>query len=344
MRVNKKMAIVKVKQNSRVKGKRKKLSRKYDSAWKEIIQQLFKDFLKFFFPKIYRAIDFSKEIHFLDKELREIDPVIKKGDRVADILVRATFKDNTTNYIFIVIHIEVQGQQQKDFMERMFVYYYRIFDKLREKKIPVISLALLTDNNENFRPDEYKFNLLGFLHRMKIPMVKIKDFETRDEMKKKLDASTNPMRMIVLAQLKSHQVKNAPNQEKFEVTKELIRLCYQFGYTRETIRYILRFFELVIRLPEMYNDLRKKVLYKIEEDKKMEYVLSFERSAERRGMRKGKIKGLEQGLEQGLEKGKIENSKEIAKSMLEDGFEINTVVKYTKLPVEEVLKLAPKGN
>jgi len=68
----------------------------------------------------------------------------------------------------------------------------------------------------------------------------------------------------------------------------------------------------------------------------MEYVLSFERSAERRGMRKGRIKGLEQG--------KIESSKEIAMRMLEDGFEINTIVKYTKLPVEEVLKLAPKGN
>ncbi len=72
----------------------------------------------------------------------------------------------------------------------------------------------------------------------------------------------------------------------------------------------------------------------------MEYVLSFERSAERRGMRKGRIKGLEKGLEQGENR----KAKEIAKSMLEDGFEINTIVKYTKLPVEEVLKLAFKGN
>ncbi len=45
--------------------------------------------------------------------------------------------------------------------------------------------------------------------------------------------------------------------------KEIIKQLYQFGFARETIRFILRFFELVIRLPEMYNDLRKKVLYEL---------------------------------------------------------------------------------
>jgi len=51
-------------------GKKRVSSRKYDSAWKEIIKQLFKDFLEFFFPRIFRAIDFTKEIQFLDKELK----------------------------------------------------------------------------------------------------------------------------------------------------------------------------------------------------------------------------------------------------------------------------------
>ncbi len=55
-------------------GKKKAQKRKLDSAWKEIIKKLFNDFLKFFFPDIYQAIDFTKEIIFLDKDLKEIEP------------------------------------------------------------------------------------------------------------------------------------------------------------------------------------------------------------------------------------------------------------------------------
>ncbi|MCP4148802.1 MAG: hypothetical protein GY757_13735, partial [bacterium] len=59
---------------------------KYDSAWKKVIRELFEDFLAFFFPKIHDAIDFTKEVEFLDKELKEIDPDSSLGDRVADVL------------------------------------------------------------------------------------------------------------------------------------------------------------------------------------------------------------------------------------------------------------------
>jgi len=79
----------------------------------------------------------------------------------------------------------------------------------------------------------------------------------------------------------------------------------------------------------------------------MEYVLSFERVAERRGMRKGKTKwlkkGREEGREEGIEEG-IEKVKKTALRMLEDGFEIEMISKYTDLPVEEIKKLAPKEN
>jgi len=63
----------------------------------------------------------------------------------------------------------------------------------------------------------------------------------------------------------------------------------------------------------------------------MEYVLSFERVAERRGMRKGIAKGREK-------------VKKTALRMLEDGFEIEMISKYTELPVEEIKKLSPKEN
>ena len=36
-------------------------------------------------------------------------------------------------YQWILVHIEVQGYADKEFPERMFRYFYRIFDKYNEK-------------------------------------------------------------------------------------------------------------------------------------------------------------------------------------------------------------------
>jgi len=72
---------------------------KYDSAWKKVIKKLFKDFLEFFFPDIYQAIDFTKKIDFMDNELKEIDPDSTMGDRTADVLVKVHLKDGSLTYI-----------------------------------------------------------------------------------------------------------------------------------------------------------------------------------------------------------------------------------------------------
>ncbi len=53
----------------RIAGKNNDKQRsKYDSAWKKVIKKLFKNFLEFFYPDIYRAIEFGTEITFLANE------------------------------------------------------------------------------------------------------------------------------------------------------------------------------------------------------------------------------------------------------------------------------------
>jgi hypothetical protein len=44
----------------------------YDNPWKSIIELYFRDFIQFFFPWIEPEIDWSREVKFLDKELRAI--------------------------------------------------------------------------------------------------------------------------------------------------------------------------------------------------------------------------------------------------------------------------------
>jgi hypothetical protein len=311
----------------KITGKKKANKSKYDSAWKKVIEKLFKDFLEFFFPEIYQAIDFTKKIHFLDKELQEIAPDSNMGDRTADVLVKVHLKDGSLTYICIIIHIEVQSQPKPGFMERMFIYFYRGYDKKVEKNIPMISVAILADDNPNYRPDEYSFSLLGFEIRMKIPVVKILDYKLKRELRDKLESTTNPMAMIVQAQLKSHEVKKADNDTKFEVTKELIRQCYQHGYSKEDTHLVMNFFDWVIRLPQSYKGRLKEVIRKIEEEFKMEYIPLWERDARKEGEKRGE------------KRGKKEGKKETAKQMLLDNIPIEKVVKYTGLTEKEVRSL-----
>jgi len=247
-------------------------------------------------------------------------------------LVKVHLKDNTFAYICIVIHIEVQGTPKNDFMERMFIYYYRSFDKEANEKIPVISVAMLTEKNTQFKDTTYEFKFLGFEIRMKIPIVKIWEYKTKKAYRHKLETSTNPMTMIVKAQLKSLEVKTSDDEKKFEVTKELIRQCCKKGYSKAEIRIIMNFFGWVIRLPDSYKDRIKYEIKQVEEELKMEFVPLWEIDSHEEGIKIGEKRGLKKGRVEG----KVEGKMETARRMLNDNLPVETIAKYTGLSLKEV--------
>ena len=52
--------------------------------------------------------------------------------------------------LYVVIHVEVQGQHDAEFPLRMYIYNYRLFDR---HKLPVVSLAVLCDDSAGWRPE-----------------------------------------------------------------------------------------------------------------------------------------------------------------------------------------------
>ena len=59
----------------------------YDKSWKMLIENLVQDFIAFFLPDIYKKIDFSKGITFMDQELQEIILELEeKGTMLSDKL------------------------------------------------------------------------------------------------------------------------------------------------------------------------------------------------------------------------------------------------------------------
>ena len=70
----------------------------------------------------------------------------------------------------------------------MYVYNYRVFDRYNR---PVASLAVLADDDPDWRPTEFRRSLFGCEAGIRFPPVKLLDFAAHEAV---LEASANPVR------------------------------------------------------------------------------------------------------------------------------------------------------
>ncbi|MBK8046895.1 MAG: hypothetical protein IPK16_07090 [Anaerolineales bacterium] len=163
----------------------------YDSPWKDVLRRLFPQFLDFFFPAVYAAIDWTQKPEFLDKELHKSVPEAVTGRRTVDALVKVRTLAGVEEWLFI--HIEVQSQVDPKFAERMFIYAYRLYDRHQQL---VVSLAVLGDDSPNWRPAEFALSSLTSAMSFRFRMVKLLDYSARWE---ELAESSNPFALVVMA-------------------------------------------------------------------------------------------------------------------------------------------------
>jgi predicted transposase YdaD len=259
----------------------------FDSPWKEALEQALPDFLALFFPQAHAGIDWSRGHRFRDKELQQVVRDAELGRRYADKLAEVYSLDGAETWV--LVHIEIQGQADPRFAERMYVYHYRLFDRYRRD---VVSLAVLTDAQGGFRPSGYERERWGCSLRFRFPMVKLLDWHDRAAA---LEADRNPFALVALAQLQAMAHRGSARKR---VKLRLIRFLYQRDYTREEILAWFRVLDWMLRLPEDLELEFREELIAFEEETQMPYVTSVERI--------GIQKGLQQGLEQGRQEGRKE--------------------------------------
>jgi len=255
----------------------------YDSPWKQILQLYFEEFMLFFFPQAYQEIDWTRQPEFLDKELEQVVRDAELGKRLADKLVKIYRIGGEETWI--LIHLEIQSQSESDFSERMFIYNYRIYDRYKRS---VASLAVLGDEQVNWRPNQFGYELFGTKVEFQFPIVKLLDYQQRQS---ELEASRNPLATVVMAHLAALQTKS-DRLERKQQKLSLVRRLYQQGFEREDILNLLAFVDWVLTLP---SDLEGEFLFEVEQleaEQRMQYVTSFERS----GIRLGLLKGIALGL------------------------------------------------
>jgi predicted transposase YdaD len=300
-----------------------------DILWKGLLEDLFDDFLRFFYPEAGTLFDLDKGFEYLDKELDQLFPPEAEtfATRYVDKLVKVFTRGGAEEWI--LVHVEVQGYADQDFAKRMFQYYNRIFDQYDK---PITAFAIFADTNRKFHPRYYEREFLGTRVYYSYNTYKIIDQNDAE-----LEASDNPFAMAVLSAKLSLQRPELKDQQLFEQAFGLARRLITKQIPKEKIRKVMTFLRYYLRFdnPEISAKFVKELKVLTEKSNTMGIEELLLDQAKKEGIEKG----MEKGIEQGIKKGKLEDAKEIAGAMKDEGFPFDQIAKFTKLSIEEIAKL-----
>lgn len=300
--------------------------RRDDPLWKAVLEDVFADFLTFYFPDAEQLFDLEKGFVYMDKEFDQLFPVSDegKGVRYVDKLVKVFLKDGGARYI--LVHIEVQSQKGKgDLAERMYTYYYRINDKYH---VPVTAIAILADGNKSYRPTIYDREYLGTRIRYEFNTYKIIDQDESD-----LRADPNPFSVVVLTTLLAIKYKNIADEGLKAIKLDLYDEMMRRKMSREERKGIYNFLTYYVR----FEDSEMLSIFEQEVEHKQER--SHTVGTEQYLLEKAKTEGLERGKREGLERGKREEAIAIAIELKKEGSSVEFIARITKLSIEEIEKL-----
>jgi hypothetical protein len=291
-----------------------------DSPWKEVLERFFEPFLAFFFPEAHAGIDWTKDHVFLDKELQKVVRDAALGRRIVDKLVQVHTLEGSEAWV--LVHIEVQGDEEADFAKRMYIYNYRLFDRYDRR---VASLAVLTDDRAQWRPSAFGYELWGCRVGLEFPVIKLLDY---DKDRERLEKNQNPFAVVVMAHLQMLATRHDA-KERLQSKLALVRMLYERGFARQDILELFRFIDWVMVLPEELEIDFTRAVVKYEEAMKMPYVTSVERVGKQIGKQIGIISRSREAVLEILEMrfGRIPSSLSSAVNGLEDPATLKALLK-----------------
>ncbi|WP_414600966.1 Rpn family recombination-promoting nuclease/putative transposase [Clostridium sp.] len=300
----------------------------YDAAWKTILEAFEKEIVELLFPEIYTKINWDIKSEVLDNELLEIQKEIFSKEEaekiISDKIIKVKMKDNESKILFIHVEVQSYSSNENVFSERMFRYFYRIWDKFRYKYndiSDIVGSAIYTYKGAAGKDKRFVYNLPD-LHDEII----IYNFRTIDVETLELDSinNENPLKLV------------------FKIAKKLLSTVANDN-------------EIFLAKVELFNELVNYNKVKtIDQRKALVYFLEYlfliqddslsERFKEIKDSTGGIMKmSIDEIREKYLEeKGSEEKAIDVAREMLKDKEPIEKIMKYTKLSKEEILKIEIK--
>ena len=253
---------------------------KYDSPWKVALKNFLPQGMELFFPQSYQQIDWSKKVSFLDTNLENLIKDSETGNKIADCLVEVNLLNGQE--VYLLLHVEVQGDRDTNFAERMYLYNSAIYSRYRKK---VTSFAILADVNKDWQPEPFCYGYLGGETLLRYPTVKLLDYNLEE-----LQASSNPFAPIVEANLKTKVTTNDLNTRLTEKVR-IIKGLYQRNFTKDEIIQLFRAINWMMQLSDELQLEFSNIWRAYEREMNMPYLMDFEIEARNLGRNEGVIIG-----------------------------------------------------
>jgi hypothetical protein len=155
-----------------------------------------------------------------------------------------------------------------------------------------VSLAVLTDARPDWRPERFEYGAWGSSTGIRFVTAKLLDWRGREA---ELEASSNPFSQVVLAHLRALETRQDPDsRRRYKI--RLVKGLYQRGWSAEDVRQLFRVIDWLLDLPAELKESFETELHAWEEENRMPYITSIERS----GIEKGRQEGLQEGLQEGI--------------------------------------------
>lgn len=272
-----------------------------DGIWKDAVEQYLPLLLKRMMPELYDDVDFSQEVTFLDKELRDTIQVSLSAEHNAakyvDTLVQVPLKTGKNQWV--LLHIEVQGKGGEDISFRMILYCCLIFAHYR--RMPV-ALAILTDK----RPSNETLGMFKFSGYGTELIYKYNLFEVYNQSDEELLNSDNPFDSFIYASKKySGYMSEDAQNVKLEYLLKITRNLYERGLNEQDRTRIIIFISRLINLED--HNLRDQFfeeIKKLEGKSNMAELTWIEEHFRDEMLKRGRSEGIAIGEARGEERGR----------------------------------------
>ncbi|MBE9461200.1 hypothetical protein IEE83_04825 [Dyadobacter sp. UP-52] len=311
------------------------MRRKNDILLKSAFEEAFSDLLRFFFDDADSLFDIEKGLEFMDKELHELFPDLEKqgGSRFVDMLAKIYGIDGAEEWI--LIHIEIQAQNDQQFSKRMFQYFYRIYDRYN---MPVTALAVFTGAAKSLSESTFHYRFLGTEL-----VYKYNNYHIMDHSEEQLLVMDNPFALIVLAAQKALLADKIPEWELAEHRLTIARaLIGSKKYSGEKVKRFLYFLKTFIHIEnhEINSKFDNEISQLTGNESTMGIIETIKMLTREEGIEIGLEQGLEKGLEQGLEKGEEKKSLKVVTRMLQsEKFSISEIANFADVSEDFVRKV-----
>ena len=172
----------------------------FDTAWKTILEAFEVEIVELLFPELFCKIAWELGTESLDKELNEIQKEIfdKKSSEkiISDKIIKVKFKHGESKILFIHVEVQSYSSGHEVFGERMFRYFYRIWDRFRYKyddKSEIVAAAIYTYKGERGKDKRYVYKLPELSED-----ILVYNFRTIDVEQIKLESISdkNPLKLV----------------------------------------------------------------------------------------------------------------------------------------------------